>query len=362
MILFRRCKKNSKGIALVLVLWVLVLLSVLAGEFCYSAKTEVGITRSFKEKTEAYYIAYAGMQRAILEIMDIESGVALQTPTPGVIRENDTSFVEWRINSDIPPIGFGNGYYKVYIGNESGKVNINKAEALIIKAMLNRFNLDETDKNVIVDSILDWRDEDNFYRINGAESDYYLSLPEPYKCKNGPFDSIQELLLVRGITPDIFYGGLKDLVTVGIFEYPKNKKEKSKRDIDFNYNQINLNAASRALLLDFAGMSDVAVDKIIDFRKKGDFKSFGDFLAVIGPENFGKISPFITFANLPIYTVRVEGRINGSKSMHSIEAVLEFDKFIKKNYRIVSWNDRWERSADRIFEEKWIDFSEQPRN
>ena len=61
---------------------------------------------------------------------------------------------------------------------------------------------------------MDWRDKDNLHRLNGAEDDYYLSLPQPYKCKNGDFTSIEELLLVRGVTPEIFYGGLKDMVAV----------------------------------------------------------------------------------------------------------------------------------------------------
>jgi general secretion pathway protein K len=61
-------------------------------------------------------------------------------------------------------------------------------------------------RDIIVDSILDWRDADDFYRIHGAENDYYQSLKEPYRCKNGNFDSIEELLLVRGITPALFYG------------------------------------------------------------------------------------------------------------------------------------------------------------
>ena len=57
--------RNEKGIALFLVLWVLTLLSVIAGEFCFAMRTEVNMTRNFKGQTEAYYIALAGMNRAI---------------------------------------------------------------------------------------------------------------------------------------------------------------------------------------------------------------------------------------------------------------------------------------------------------
>ena len=53
---------------------------------------------------------------------------------------------------------------------------------------------------------MDWRDPDDFYRLNGAENDYYHSLSEPYECKNGDLDTIEELLLVRGVTTELYYG------------------------------------------------------------------------------------------------------------------------------------------------------------
>ncbi len=55
-------------------------------------------------------------------------------------------------------------------------------------------------------AILDWIDEDDQPRESGAEIDYYSSLPIPYAPRNGPLESIDELLLVRGVTPDLLYG------------------------------------------------------------------------------------------------------------------------------------------------------------
>lgn len=69
----------------------------------------------------------------------------------------------------------------------------------------------------VVDSILDWLDSDEDRRPGGAESDYYESLNIPYSCKNGPMDSIDELLKIQGVVPTVFYGeddncnGLLDL-------------------------------------------------------------------------------------------------------------------------------------------------------
>ena len=61
--------KNENGIALFMVLWVLMLLSVIVGEFCYAMRTEVNVTRNFKEQTQGYYIALGGLNRAIGELV-----------------------------------------------------------------------------------------------------------------------------------------------------------------------------------------------------------------------------------------------------------------------------------------------------
>ena len=77
----------------------------------------------------------------------------------------------------------------------------------------------------MVDSILDWRDPDELKRGHGAENDYYRKRRPPYTAKNGFFDSPEELLLVRGMTADLFYGhddvpGLRDVVSA----YSKSRK------------------------------------------------------------------------------------------------------------------------------------------
>lgn len=76
----------------------------------------------------------------------------------------------------------------------------------------------ETEAREIVDALVDWIDEDDKESDNGAETSYYQSLDQPYSARNGPVHSIDELLLVRGITPELFFGsadskGLKDLLT-----------------------------------------------------------------------------------------------------------------------------------------------------
>ncbi len=99
--------------------------------------------------------------------------------------------------------------FRFGVVDEAGKINVNALLALdggkgdvahtILMALPNM-----TDD--VANSILDWLDPDDTPRTDGAEDDYYSSLPTPYHCKNGPLDSLEELLLVKGVTPQMLYG------------------------------------------------------------------------------------------------------------------------------------------------------------
>jgi len=113
---------------------------------------------------------------------------------------------------------FGAGGYWVRVVDEGGKINLNQAdEASLRQAFVNLgFAVEESE--TLTDAILDWRDPDSLVRMHGAESDDYLAQRTPYPAKDGPFDTLDELLLVRGVTPALFYGqgggGLRDLFSV----------------------------------------------------------------------------------------------------------------------------------------------------
>lgn len=58
----------------------------------------------------------------------------------------------------------------------------------------------------VADAILDWIDADDDPREYGAEADFYTGLTPPYTPRNGPPETVEELLLVRGVTPDLLFG------------------------------------------------------------------------------------------------------------------------------------------------------------
>ncbi len=336
-----RLLKSENGIALFLVLWVLTLLSVIVGEFCHAMRTEVNITRNFKEGTQSYYIAMAGVNRAIVEL--IRNKVMPQKAGYPDSEEEEEE-IRWRVNTDIPAIYFGDGQFEVKIGNESGKVNINKADERLLRMMLNGFDLEDSDKDVIVDSILDWRDKNSLHRLNGAEDDYYRSLPEPYECKDDNFDCVEELLLVKGVTTEIFYGGLRDIITIYQGEDSRSNRAGSKTK-SAGFNKININAASSQMLRSLPHMTDVLVQDIIEYRKEDDFKSLTELLPIVGSDVYKAIAQYITLQTSPYFTIESVGTVEGGQTYQGVQALVEINTMLKKGYRMIQWVDGLEHQS-----------------
>jgi len=317
--------KSEKGIVLFLVLWILTLLSVIVGEFCHAMRTEVNITRNFKDETQSYYIAMAGVNRAIAELIrnEVMSQRARHPDTREEEEQEDEEEIKWEVNTDIPVIDFGEGQFKVTIGNESGKIDINRADDRLLKMMLSGFDLEDSDKDVIVDSILDWRDKNDLHRINGAEDDYYRSLPEPYECKDDDFDCVEELLLVRGVTAEMFYGKLRHMVTVYLS----------------GSNKININAASVTMLRSLPRLTDDLVRDIVEYRTEDSFKSLTELLPIVGSEVYRAILPYITLKNSPYFTIESVGTVERGKTYQGVQAMVEINTKLKKGYRLIQWVD-----------------------
>jgi type II secretory pathway component PulK len=201
-------RDNERGVALVVVLWVLVLLTFLVMDFAFATRLETTIVRNYLEEAQAYYLAQAAFQTAEAEILEDfdytfldENGrlvLALRTPPGG----------EKNAAPNRSDIALGPGVYSYEITDEESKVNINVLTYPRLTALLEETGVVEPNlRSIISDSILDWIDSDHLHKLNGAEDDYYEELNLPYEAKDRRIDTIEELLLVRGVTPSIFYGG-----------------------------------------------------------------------------------------------------------------------------------------------------------
>ncbi len=225
--------KNQKGVALILTVWSLALLMIMASQFAFSMRTEVKITANYKQEVQCYYIAYAGIQAALAEMIKPYTKNALNGDKLVFIRpysDYETNRNEGREEEEGLPctpqrenVPLGPGFFSYYITDEDGKFNVNslisrrsnrnessieKFRELLVASGVE----DGIEADTIIDSIADWMDDDDMHHANGAEQDWYDKNYEekgfgfPYKCKNGKLDTLEELILIRGITPEILYG------------------------------------------------------------------------------------------------------------------------------------------------------------
>ena len=214
---------GERGVALVVVLLVLALLLTVAGEFALAMRLEGRTTLNFGASVAAGYLAQAGYQRAVAEIL-LAAPAAGGNPPPVyvdkatgllVLRRSATGVVTLPTREGLT---LGTGRFSYRISDERGRINPSRSTTSF-RNLLEQLDVSRENRDVIYDSVQDWIDGNENYRLNGAESDYYRGLPVPYKAKNRAFDSLEELLLVKGVTPQIFYGtperpGLVEYLTV----------------------------------------------------------------------------------------------------------------------------------------------------
>ncbi len=185
----RRC-----GQAFVPVLMVVLILTAFAVAMTTASRTEVHAALNQLHDAEAFTIAHGAV---IFTAGQLEEATGGGATIPQLTVPPDTDANGWT--------QLGDGWFKVDIIDTASRLNINTASA----ESLAKLPQLQSDPNIAA-AIVDWRDPDDQPTIGqdmvGAESDYYQSLNPPYSAKNAPFDTVDELLLVRGITPDLLYG------------------------------------------------------------------------------------------------------------------------------------------------------------
>lgn len=197
-----RIRDPEGGVALIIVLLVLSLLLAVVGEFALAMRLEGTTTLNFRAAVTASYLAEAAYQRALAEIL----------PDAIAHHRDEAGLLVFRRSRTEPPrspqreITLGPGRVSYKITDEEARLNLNRATPDQLHRLLTELGVEREVRDVIVDSTQDWRDPNEEHRLNGAESDFYLALPVPYKSKNADFDSVEELLQVRGVTRQIFYG------------------------------------------------------------------------------------------------------------------------------------------------------------
>jgi general secretion pathway protein K len=226
---------RDRGLALLAVLWALLILGMLSMSFAYAMRVEALASRNGFDAVRAYYQARTGINRTLALL----AGAPLDNVLSLEIAGED-----------------GDAVYRVEVQDEGGKIDINFAGEEVLKAALRRAGLPEEGAERVGDAILDWRDEDDRPRPGGAEEPEYGSLPEPVRPRNGRFVRLEELLSVKGISPELFRSRLVRIFTV----YGASP-------------QVNVNTASPEVLASLPGFSEELAAAVVERRGESLFRS-----------------------------------------------------------------------------------------
>jgi general secretion pathway protein K len=333
----RSRNNRRRGSILIILLWMLMAMSILCISFAKSVRVEANAAGNTRMLTSAYYLAQAGINETIykLVVYRMEGNSRNQAQDPDAdLEPRDIDLGRVVLHTDI-------GDVTVDIADEDGKINVNRANKDLLLSLLLGLGVEEGRADIISDSILDWVDPDEDYHLNGAESDYYLGLENPYRAKNGPMDNIEELLLVRGVDAKLFYGqtfqdeggaaqfvpGLNRCVTV----YGTSAG-------------ININAAPYHVLTAIGFPPDMA-RRIIEERTGKPFKDNQDFSTRV-PEAPGMEmlkAPIITRPPVQssYFSLVATAQLKDSKLKKTIFAVVRLNARLPLKHTIVYWNENY---------------------
>jgi general secretion pathway protein K len=328
-------RKEEKGVILIALLWILTALAVIALSFSRESFVEVAAARNTQSLEDAYFVARAGNNIAIYRL--------IQRRRIPPVRRAGIQGVQDSLDLGFVTGDLGGGAYRVDIQDESGKINLNTVPEQQLRALVEATGINKEDSDIITDSILDWRDADKMHHLNGAEDDYYEALNPPYKAKNGSFDTTEELLLVRGVTPTYFYGYPERAPDGSIvYKYGLSRcfTVYSNRNQISNRSQINVNFAPLPVLLSIPGMPPDAAQMIYDRRQKQPFSSTADITREI-PINLGaNTMPFLSTTQTGIYTLTAFAHAARSKARRVIRSVISLERTSQNTpYQTLYWNE-----------------------
>jgi general secretion pathway protein K len=311
-----RRAEDQRGVALVLTLLILTLLVVTGLEMNRAVRVEATLAENFRDLTQASYVAQSGVEiaRALIQNDD----PAYDGP--------DERWAHFEHLAILSPRLFPEGFFTGRILDENARFNPNGILDPYGNLNLKKKEQMERLLNLLghsadwMDALLDWLDGDDQPRPRGAEKEFYLTRKKPHLPKNGPLDSLDELLLIRGVEPSFLYGGEGK---EGLMNYLTVQSD----------GRININTAGPVILMSLSSKIDRAMAQAVlvhrlakPFQKPEDLRSVPGWDAV-----YPLISSEITVGS-NFFRVEILGSYREARA--DVQAVIRREG---KRTRVLSW-------------------------
>ena len=297
--------KHDRGMALLVVLVIVALLTSLLTELAFSALIDLRLTETFRDTTRASYLAKGGITAGRMILQEDRNGY-------------DGLDELWSQGVTNYPVG--DGAVSVRIMDQDGKLGINALvqentpRALMVDRFYRLFVAlqihDLGDPAELTANLIDWLDTgDAPYQVirtdgidtpvAGAESSYYQSLPQPYPVKNGHLDTLDELKLIKGFTPEVVR---RILPHIGLHDH----------------SAVNINTASGGVLRSLDPLIDANVaETLIAYRQETPIERLDQLEPVLSAGGYSALKSLANLGTLSVkssrYRIEAEAVINDGR-------------------------------------------------
>ena len=355
---FKHIIRDNRGIALLLTVSVTTILVAATLEYNRQARVSLMSTAAMRNSITLSQMSTSGIHAGMAILIKDKN----ESTTDSLLEEwADTQ----KIDELLTQIPFEDGKLTINITDEMGKI---QANALVAFPNKNAFNqaqlgvwerflmnltnpeeeeevLEDSQPEAITNSVKDWLDsaDDNAITgLSGAESEYYQDLDPPYACRNGPLPDLDELLLVKGITPEMYYGTEE---VPGISQFMTIHGVKASGDEFAFSGKININTAEMPVLAALLPLENQdLIEALKEFRESAleseeehDFSNPGWYKEIPGFGDINLNTNLITVSS-DIFRIESEAMLQDQKLMTT--AIVERVKDAKtgKWYcKILSW-------------------------
>ncbi len=292
----RSHRVREKGIALILVIWVVTLLLVIAGSFLYAMRTDARAARNAALIARSDALAQAAVSRSLIELFKPQGSPEI-----------------WKREGEPRRWVFEGAEITIRLADESAKIDVNTANNELLKGLFRYGGLGDEDAARLLDAVLDWRDPDSLTRPAGAEEPEYAQAGLSGRPANYPFQSTEELQLVLGMRAEV-YQRIAPMITV----YSRQSG-------------VNPHLAERPVLLAIPGVTTDAVDLFLAERQAA--RNEGRMAPI-----FTAAGPYASYARTPAVTVRADVSIDGVVVSREAVAMLT-PQFPRRPYTFLAWRE-----------------------
>jgi general secretion pathway protein K len=287
-------------------------LTMLAIAFAYAMKVETKLAANSNNENEIEWLGRSGVEYArwvlAMSLMNpMQNYDSLDQPWAtgsGMLGNTNNPIAQVQNTVQLPVLN-GMGSFTWKITDLDRKFNINTATEALLQQAFSHIGMEAGDTAPIIGSILNWTASgNNIHHSQGANPEYYQTLDPPYDAKNGPIDDISELMLIRGVTPELYWGGVFTNHTPASFQLRANSRFGSQPDMPIftaglvdlftpvSSGRINLNTCSAEVLeIIPPGIDPLVAAEIVGARSGEDDGSglVGPYRSVVGPGGVGRV-------------------------------------------------------------------------